>query len=499
MRGIVVVMAVCILAAAAASTFAAVQAAPEPPAGPALMQGDNLVVVAGGMIAVYRLAGGAWQLVSAVPMPGASAGDPGPRVVELQAGRPREVPGIGGRPPLGIQAPGARGPVAAPGQARVQAPPPRPAVTSPGRARVTGTQERAITPGAGARRGPAPVETGRGVFQPMAPPTLKAPPTPIGRQALERPVPRAPFQGPALGPAAPAPTPPVRRQTQERLRTWVREHNVSPPPPTAPMPTRDTVGNPIPQGAVRVTASTLSRFNPDFARITRVIGLPAHTYTFVPRTVTYPGFFTFGNGLDAYRRFRHRPVIVINLFYPYYFSDPFWFAFNYPGYYPSCFSLWGYTPGWIYPYRGYFEPYESFYTPPEYSYDRQGLQRAVNDIRRAWLDGDITRISDHLTDRADIRIYFNGRYSYSTSTDDYYGMAADTLATTDTISMTFSSPQWVSSQEAWVNGTQVFTAPDGTRRTLYVSYRLRRLGDEWYIVGFGSSEQPERNPFALYQ
>jgi len=54
----------------------------------------------------------------------------------------------------------------------------------------------------------------------------------------------------------------------------------------------------------------------------------------------------------------------------------------------------------------------------------------------------------------------------------------------------FGDPVWVSSNEVFYAGQQVFNDPDGAEHTVYVSYRLRKLGSDWYVVGVGSGTKP---------
>ena len=59
-------------------------------------------------------------------------------------------------------------------------------------------------------------------------------------------------------------------------------------------------------------------------------------------------------------------------------------------------------------------------------------------------------------------------------------------STTRTLAMDFGSPIWISSQEVFYTGRQVFDDPDGERHTVYVSFRFRKLGADWYLVGLGA-------------
>jgi hypothetical protein len=63
------------------------------------------------------------------------------------------------------------------------------------------------------------------------------------------------------------------------------------------------------------------------------------------------------------------------------------------------------------------------------------------------------------------------------------------------VALTFNDPIWLSNHEFFVTGRHQFYDPDGDRQTVYVSYRLRKLGGDWYIVSVGSSLEPIRHHY----
>jgi hypothetical protein len=315
-------------------------------------------------------------------------------------------------------------------------------------------------------------------------------------------VPPAPFRGPQAGSKVTAISPSLQRRAEQHLTNWIRQENWRPAGPQG-RPTHDYIGNPIPTGARVIDPPTLRHINVNFVHVENHCGVPAHQFVVLPRTGFYPGFFDAGDGFFGFEHHEHHSLISISLFYPFYFSDPYWFAFGYPGFYPSVYSLWGWCPGWVYPDRVYYDPGDYVYGPSPYRpglyLDVDGQQRAINDIRHAWIEDDPALFSTHLTNQVDVRIYFNGEYSYTSATDDYYAMTADTMSTTRTTSMDFGDPVWISSNEVFYAGQQTFTDPDGTQNGLYLSYRLRKLGSDWYIVAFGSSPNPIQSHYTDFR
>jgi len=330
---------------------------------------------------------------------------------------------------------------------------------------------------------------------------------PADRRDRRLTVPTARFRGADADRQGRAITPQQQQRTRNSFGAQVREWNRNKPVLQQGRLVRDVVGNPVPRDARVIHRTTNARISVNFRRVSALCGTPNNYYTFMPRHHDdyWDGYW------DGYHDGRwdsrwngrghvpHRPPVVINFFYGYYWSDPGWFGFYYPGYYPAVYHYWGWTPGWVYPTRVYVSPVEYVYSPPVTPYryytpgsymDERGASRAINEVRDSWLNGDMSLLSRHLTDQLDIQVYFDGEYSYTTSTDDYYAMTADAAATTQTVAMDFDDPIWISTAEVFYTGRHVFYDPDGNQQTVYISYRLRHLGTEWYIVAIGSSLNP---------
>jgi len=293
---------------------------------------------------------------------------------------------------------------------------------------------------------------------------------------------------------------------QNRLQERLNNHNNSQNRPTRERLLQDTVGNAIPADLTIVNRDNLSQVGASYGRIRRSFGRPNFHYVVAPRSRLdyWDGYWDgYADGYWAGRHRWHGSHVVLSFYYGYYWSDPYWFAFYYPGYYPSIYHYWGWCPGWVYPNRVYYVPTDYVYipaTPYRYYYatpyvDEIAAHRVVEDTRRAWFESDIATLSYHLTDQLDIRVYFDGEYGYSTTTEDYYAMTVDAMATTHTVAMDFDTPIWLSTREFFVTGRHVFYDPAENRQTVYVSYRFRNLGGEWYLVAVGTSLEPIQHKY----
>ena len=319
-------------------------------------------------------------------------------------------------------------------------------------------------------------------------------------------VPRAQFRGPEAERDVKVVPRESRERVQQQLQGWVRERNRGSERPSRVLPPRDSVGNIVPGDTHLILRDKISRISVSYRRVEREFGAPSYNYFIYPRSPAdyWDGYWDgHADGYWAGKHHGHGHSTVLSFYYPYYWSDPHWLAFYYPGYYPSVYHYWGWSPGWIQPARVYYVAAEYVYVPvtpyryynTSYAVDDLGAQRAIGDIRRSWLNSEVTGLAAHLTDRLDVRVYFDGEYEYTTSTEDYYTMTVDAMATTQTVAMDFNNPIWISSHEVFYTGRHIFYDPNGVRQTVYVSYRLRRLGADWYLVAVGSSLQPIRHQY----
>jgi hypothetical protein len=266
------------------------------------------------------------------------------------------------------------------------------------------------------------------------------------------------------------------------------------------------VGNAISGGVAVLVRDNISRISISYGRVRRHFGEPRHHYLIAPRSRAdyWHGYWDgYADGYHAGRHYWHGSRVVVRFYYGYYWSDPYWCAFYYPGYYPAIYHYWGWSPGWVYPSRVYYVPVEYVYVPATpyryypttYHVDDTAARAATEDIRRAWFESEISTLAYHLTDQLDVRVYFDGKYEYTTTTEDYYAMTVDAMATMQTVALDFDRPIWLSTHEFFVTGRHVFYDPLDKRQTVYVSYRLRNLGGEWYIVAVGSSLEPIRHKY----
>lgn len=237
-------------------------------------------------------------------------------------------------------------------------------------------------------------------------------------------------------------------------------------------------------GARVIDRTNIRQLRPSYGQVVRQFGRPpSHRYAFEPRRIYTRGF----------RRSQFRDRVALSFYFGYYHSEPEWVGLYHRGYYPAVYVLWGWCPGWILPARVHYTVFDYLDRRPALR-DYEGVDEAIDDLQTAWTDGDLELITNHLTDDVRVRIYFNGKYSYSLAIEDFRQMTADALASTKTTAIRFNQPIWLAPREVFISGHQLFLDPEGGEHQMYLSYRLRRLGSNWYIVSFGSSDEPIVSP-----
>jgi Domain of unknown function (DUF4440) len=186
--------------------------------------------------------------------------------------------------------------------------------------------------------------------------------------------------------------------------------------------------------------------------------------------------------------------------YPYDYGYAGYAPFPSGALYPSVYSLYGRAfPPYVAPeriviiQREIIVPREEkpgdtdYYLSPRESHAGESLSDAVEDIRKAWLNGDFERLKARIRDSGKVRIYLRGKYKYSISAGDFAQMTRDAMSRIDTSSFELSAPERLDGDRAFVSGKHVYKDPDGEKREVFVSYVLERDGGRWKIVEAGSS------------
>jgi hypothetical protein len=120
----------------------------------------------------------------------------------------------------------------------------------------------------------------------------------------------------------------------------------------------------------------------------------------------------------------------------------------------------------------------------------ESISDALDDIRKAWLNGDIERLRARFPADGKVRIYPAGRYRYSVEVRDFVQLLKEGMTRIDTTAFEFDRPTSEQSGRAFVTGRHHFLDQDRKQQDAYISYGLERIGGRWKITQAGSSSSP---------
>ena len=157
------------------------------------------------------------------------------------------------------------------------------------------------------------------------------------------------------------------------------------------------------------------------------------------------------------------------------------------------------------------------------AFPADSYQAAFADIERAWTDGNLDLIKNHLrSSDTKVSVFLSSKYKYSLDSTDFGQITRDAFDRLDTVSFQFTRLRKAKNGDVTAFGKHVYrvasssnkadgaasdnTVPfdsatpgaDGTadapsagvEKTVYVSYTLRHGADGWYITAVNSSTDP---------
>ena len=157
------------------------------------------------------------------------------------------------------------------------------------------------------------------------------------------------------------------------------------------------------------------------------------------------------------------------------------------------------------------------------AFPADSYQAAFADIERAWTDGNLDLIKNHLrSSDTKVSVFLSSKYKYSLASSDFGQITRDAFDRLDTVSFQFTRLRKAKNGDVTAFGKHVYrvaggsdkaaarrrttpsrsTAPPpaptaprmrpaaGAEKTVYVSYTLRHGDDGWYITAVDSSADP---------
>lgn len=112
---------------------------------------------------------------------------------------------------------------------------------------------------------------------------------------------------------------------------------------------------------------------------------------------------------------------------------------------------------------------------------------ALDDIRKAWLNGDFGRLKARFKSEGQVRVYPKGQFKYAVPAQEFLGMVKDAMTRLDTVALEFDRPKSESAGKVFVSGKHTFIDAEKNRSESYISYGLERQDGKWVITEAGSS------------
>jgi len=124
------------------------------------------------------------------------------------------------------------------------------------------------------------------------------------------------------------------------------------------------------------------------------------------------------------------------------------------------------------------------------SKQNETITDALDDIRKAWLNGDFARLNARFKTDGQVKIFPKGQFKFAVDSKDFTAMLKDAMTKVDTMSFEFDRPKSEATGPVLATGVHTFADADKQKQTTYVSYGLERIGGKWLIVEAGSSSTP---------
>ena len=119
-----------------------------------------------------------------------------------------------------------------------------------------------------------------------------------------------------------------------------------------------------------------------------------------------------------------------------------------------------------------------------------GLLNAIDELHEAFRRGNIDALVALTDPSTEIAIYLKGQYEYSMEANDYLDLTRDALSSMKTLQFDLTLLHKRADGVFVVSGKHVYWGKNGQTRTVYVSYVLESLRDQWTLTQVGTA--PDR-------
>jgi hypothetical protein len=142
-------------------------------------------------------------------------------------------------------------------------------------------------------------------------------------------------------------------------------------------------------------------------------------------------------------------------------------------------------------FQGYADPRQkNYFNQSNLGQQEPGLENAIDELREGFRRGNIDSLVTLTDPQGEVAIFLKGKYEYSMSSNDFLDLTRDALASTRTIQFDLTQLHKRGEGVYVVSGKHVYRDQDDRSRTVYVSYVLESLENQWTLTQMGTA--PDR-------
>lgn len=118
------------------------------------------------------------------------------------------------------------------------------------------------------------------------------------------------------------------------------------------------------------------------------------------------------------------------------------------------------------------------------------IDTALDEIRKAWLNGDYEKLAARYSIRRPVRVYLKGDFRYEVMPAEFLPMLRDAMKNLETVAFDLDRPRAVGKGKVFVSGAHSWLDESKKKQTTHISYGLELNGGRWIITEVGSSSGP---------
>ncbi len=119
------------------------------------------------------------------------------------------------------------------------------------------------------------------------------------------------------------------------------------------------------------------------------------------------------------------------------------------------------------------------------------LDGAISDIRQSWTKGDIEPLARHVNGATDIAVLINGKYLYSLAPGDFLGVTRDAYGSVAGLRFIADHLHLRADGIYALTGRHLYTDKKGDDRTVYFTYVLTKLKDDYVVTQIATASDRE--------